>query len=1183
MTIVEKGWIPQRSETVAESDKRHPLTGLLITQFLGAFNDNAWKMLVGLLAMDAVYASFAAGSPEAESASVVQNCIVFLVLTVPLMLFSLPAGVLSDRISKRRVIVAMKVLELVLMAAATVVLFTAPETRWLQWSVLGLMGLQSALFSPAKYGILPELLPHSKLSAGNGALELWTFVAIIAGTAAAGELKDFSTAESLWGPDGGVIWLAPLVLTMFAVMGLFATRWIPPVPVGRASGGLAESVGGAWKAVRAERTLWLAILGYCFYWAIASLMGPVILAFGKSALDLGNPGMLLAVFGLGVGAGSFIAGKMSAGKVEYGLIPLGAIVLAVFTFVLALVPATTTGSFLLMVPLGVASGWIVVPLNALLQWKSPPDRRGAVIALANFLVFGGLIVGNLAGIVLAQVFELPAWGALLAAAILTLAGTAWALWLLPDACLRLILIFLTHTFYRLRVIDARHVPQEGGALLVPNHVSFVDGLFLLASVDRPVRFIVDSAYFKHPFYGPFLRSLKAIEISSSGAPKVILRAMRDAGKYLDEGDVVCIFAEGQITRTGTLQPFRRGLERIVKGRTAPIIPVHLDRVWGSIFSRSGGRFVTKMPRRIPYPVTISFGEPLETKTPIWKVRRAVGELGSAAWKARKSSRPPLHRTFARSARRHPFRLAFADPTRRRMSYLQALVGVIAMARALRPRWRDQEHVGILLPPSIGGALTNIAAAFCGRTTVNLNYTVGREGMESAVRQAGVKTIVTSRAFIEKAKIEVPEGPETLWLEDVRGAIGAFDRLVATAMALLLPGRLIERLLVDRKRPGGPRVANDDTVTVIFSSGSTGEPKGVMLSHFNVDSNVEAVAQVIRLTKDDRILGILPTFHSFGYLALWAAANEGVSIIFLPNPLDAAEVGEKVGQYGVTILIATPTFLQLYLRRCSPGQFGSLRIVLAGAEKLPERLAQAFEDQFGIRPLEGYGTTECAPVIAAGTTDFRAAGFYQPGSRRGSVGQPLPGVAVRIVDADAPENVDECLEPNAPGMLIATGPNVMKGYLGRDELTAEVLRDGWYLTGDIAVMDEDGYIRITDRLSRFAKIGGEMVPHGKVEEALQEAADTDIQVFAVTSIPDERKGEALAVLHTIDEARIPEIVERVGEAGLPNLFVPRVDHFVRVDALPLLGTGKLDLRAVKRLACESLGSSAAAGAGTEKLA
>jgi acyl-[acyl-carrier-protein]-phospholipid O-acyltransferase/long-chain-fatty-acid--[acyl-carrier-protein] ligase len=496
----------------------------------------------------------------------------------------------------------------------------------------------------------------------------------------------------------------------------------------------------------------------------------------------------------------------------------------------------------------------------------------------------------------------------------------------------------------------------------------------------------------------------------------------------------------------------------------------------------------------------------------------------------------------------------------RRTRLQAAAGAVALARALRKAWEGQERVGILLPPGIGGALTNIAASVAGKTSVNLNYTAGTAGMSSAASQAGLRTVVTSRVFLEKAKLELPDGMEPLWIEDLVDGIGFFARVTSAAAVLALPLRRIERLCGARRA-----IELDDVSTVIFSSGSTGDPKGVMLTHFNVDSNVDAVSQVFRLDLNDRLLGILPLFHSFGFMSLWFSVNNGMPVAFHPNPLDAAAVSSLILRNRITLLLATPTFLQMYLRRCAPNDFGSLRIVLAGAEKLSERLANDFEEHFGIRPLEGYGATECSPVIATSVPAFRAPGFFQPGSRRGSVGPPVPGMAVHIVD---PETY-EPMSPGHAGLLLVRGPNVMKGYLGRQDLTDKVMRDGWYETGDIAEQDEEGFLRITDRLSRFSKIGGEMVPHGKVEQALQDAwGGTDGQ-FAVTAVPDERKGERLAVVTVIDEEEIPRVLEKLGESGLPNLFIPRRDSFVKVDEIPMLGTGKTNLRAVADIAKKAL--------------
>ena len=720
---------------------------------------------------------------------------------------------------------------------------------------------------------------------------------------------------------------------------------------------------------------------------------------------------------------------------------------------------------------------------------------------------------------------------------------------------RIILWLITHTFYRAKIVGQSYVPRHGGALLVCNHVSLLDGLFLMASVDRPIRFLVDKDVFKRPIARFISRIIPVIPVSSGAQPRELIRSLERAREAVRRGEIVCVFPEGQITRIGQLLPFQRGFEHILKNVSAPIIPTYLDGLWGSIFSYERGRLFWKRPGRVPRTVRVMFGRPMPSSAKAMEVRQAVQDLSAASWQYRHPSMKPIHRYFVSTARRFPRTFAFSDARVPKLRFGSALTRTIFLAQRLKQHWQGQEMVGILLPPSVAGALVNMAALLMGKVPVNLNYTASSSTLASCARQCGIRTIVSSKAFLDRVSLEVPE--KCLLLEEIARSPLLGEKLRALIKTWTLPIRRLEQSLGHKKPP-----SMEETATIIFSSGSTGDPKGVVLSHFNVVSNVQQVLETIPITNADRILGILPFFHSFGFtatLCLPAIARTGV--VFHANPLEAATIGALVQQYAVTFILATPTFLQIYTRGCSKENFDSLRFVVAGAEKLRDRIALAFEHKFGIRPLEGYGCTECAPVVAVNTIDYRVNGMYQAGAKSGKIGRPLPGMSIRIVDPDTRKS----LPVHQAGLLLVRGPNVMKGYLGQPEKTADVLQDGWYLTGDIASLDADGFIEITDRLSRFSKIGGEMIPHIKVEDRLHDLSGVNEHAFVVTGVADEKKGERLVVLHTLPENDIKKVLRRLSQIDLPNLWVPRISQFFRIENIPYLGSGKLDLRMIRQLA------------------
>ncbi len=642
--------------------------------------------------------------------------------------------------------------------------------------------------------------------------------------------------------------------------------------------------------------------------------------------------------------------------------------------------------------------------------------------------------------------------------------------------------------------------------------------------------------------------------SVARSPSAVRRARRwrryaQAEGGWSAGELVCIFAEGAITRTGNLLPFKSGFEKIARGTGAPIIPVHLDRIWGSIFSFEGGRFFWKWPKRIPYPVTVTFGRPLPSSATAQQVRQAILELGSEAVEARKSSRDLLSRRFVSSARKNWSKFAMADSSGRELAYGQALTGSLLIARWLHAHGPGERMTGVLLPPSVAGALVNAGITLAGKAPVNLNFTAGPEAMSRMIAQCGIRTVVTARAFLSKARIEGVEG--AVYIEDILAAAGGPAKAAAWLSARFLPaGLLLGRFSQQRLTP-------DSLATVVFSSGSTGVPKGVMLSHYNVISNVEAIAQVFRVDNHDCLAGVLPFFHSFGFtVTIWFPLVNGCGVVYHPNPLDAKATGALIQKHKATFLLSTPTFCGNYVRKCAAEELASLRYVLVGAEKLREQTAREFEEKFGIQLLEGYGCTEMAPVIAVNTPGFEAPDNHQAGWKPGTVGHPLPGVAVRVVDPQTGESLPRDVE----GLLLVKGPNRMLGYLDNPSQTEAALRDGWYVTGDIASVDDDGFIRITDRLSRFSKIGGEMVPHLRIEYAASEILGEPACV--VVGVPDAQRGERLALLYTGGQLPPRELWKRLSQSSLPPLWVPKREDIFEVPALPLLGTGKLDVRAVK---------------------
>lgn len=1120
--------------------------GLMVAQFLGAFNDNAFKVLISLLVIRIL-------TPQEATQYVSLIGVLFI---LPFIIFSPYAGFCADRFTKRDVLVTTKIAEVIMMAFGFFALLSG--NLFLIALTLFLMTTQSAFFSPAKYGILPEILEEQNLSKGNGYLQMWTFLAIILGSAFGGQVSQVFQNH---------VHHASYVLIFFAIVGTVSSCFIEK---GRQEGAnkfrinsFKESIGAV-KEIRKNRWLFLTLLALCYIWFVGSVFQMNVLLYGKSILHLSDShaSHLLVATAIGIGAGSLLAGYFSDQKVEYGLVPLGAIGMSLVYLWIGLSHENLVLGVVQFFLLGCASGIYLVPLNAYFQLNSPEDRRGKYLAAANMVTSSCILLGSAYLWLFGAQLKLNPAQLFLILGLLSIGVTLFILKTLPEASLRLFNWLLAHLLYRIKVVGLENIPRQGGALLVCNHISYADPTLILAAAQRPIRFFMYRDIFEHPLIHPIARAMNVIPISYQDGPKAIWNALTTAQEAIRSGELVCIFPEAGHTRHGGMLPFLRGFERVMEGLDAPIIPMHLDRMWGSIFSYENGKYFWKWPKVWPYPVTISFGKSMPSTSQAYRVRLAVQELSAEAFKLRGAEQKKLHLAFIDEVKKHPFKFCMADSTGKKMNYLEVLASVIALSKILfSNRKGEGSKVGILLPASCVGALVNGAIFFAGKVPVNLNFTASTESLLSCMEQCQMKRMITSKIFLQKAKLE--ELPGMAFVEDVMKGMNRLEKVKAFLVALLLPSTLIKAFFVR-----GDKKNVHDLATIIFSSGSTGQPKGVMLSHSNIFSNIEGFYQVLKIKDDDIVLGVLPFFHSFGFTAtLCMPVGVGLGVVYHSNPLDASTIGDLVKQYQATVMMGTPTFLAAYVRKCTKEQFASLRYAVAGAEKLKSSLAESFREKFGIVPYEGYGTTELSPVVSMGFPDYvdPKENQRQIGYKEGKVGHPIPGVAVKVVNPDA----FETLPFDEEGLLMVKGPNVMMGYLNQPEKTEEVMKDDWYITGDIATIDEGGFISIADRLSRFSKIGGEMVPHIKIEEMLHQILNESEQVCAVTSLPDEKKGEKLVVLHT-REFDTGEVTKKLAENGLPALWVPKKENFHRIDSLPLLGSGKLDLKGLKNIAANLSG-------------
>jgi acyl-[acyl-carrier-protein]-phospholipid O-acyltransferase / long-chain-fatty-acid--[acyl-carrier-protein] ligase len=1126
---------------------------LFVVQALGAFNDNAFKnALVILIVFDLalkqgfngqIFVTLAAG-----------------LFVLPYFLFSSIAGQLADKYDKAKLVRIIKFVEIVLMALAGIG-FQLANVYWML-TILFLMGAQSTFFGPIKYGILPQHLREDELIGGNALIEAGTFLSILLGTLFGGLLIRT-------GP-GPVIVTAALIAV--AVGGYLASRFVPvaaPVDPGiRVNPNLFAETAKIISFAAKRRGVFLPILGISWFW----LMGAIFLAqfpsFAKDTLQADEQvsNLFIMTFSVGIALGSLWCNKLLKGRVAATYVPLGAIGITLFCIDLFVasptggVPVSGTlmgvGAFL-SVPnnwrvladltfTAVCGGLYIVPLYTLIQAHSEAGHTSRNIAANNVLNAVFMVAGTVATLGMLELrFTIPQ--IFLTIAIANAFVAAYMCKLLPDEVAKAIGRFFLKLFYRVEVKGWENYDKAGErAVIIANHTSFLDAALLGAFLPRTPTFAINTFIAKKWWVKPAfaLFDLLPVDPSNPMAVKKMVRAV-EAGRHC------VIFPEGRLTVTGALMKVYEGPGTIAHLAGASILPVRIDGAQYTSFSRLRGKVRL---RRFPKITIIllpprKFDIPADTRGR--KRRQLIGARLYDVMTEMVFETSPVDKTLFEGVldakKIHGGKsVILEDPERNPVSYNRLITGSFVLGKALSRLTKPKETVGVLLPNSVAAVVTFFALQAHGRVPAMLNFSTGVRNMRAACETALVETVLTSRRFVEFGRLEdvvagLGEVCKIVYLEDLRGQLGLGAKLGGLFAAKF--AKLAYRRRAADRNPDTPAV-------VLFTSGSEGMPKGVVLSHRNIQANRYQLSARVDFNPTDIVFNALPIFHSFGLTGgLVLPLLSGVKCFLYPSPLHYRIVPELVYDTNATIMFGTDTFLSGYARSAHPYDFYSLRYVFAGAEKLKPETRAVWSEKFGVRIFEGYGATETSPVLATNTPMQ---------SRTGTVGRFLPGIRYRLTPVPGIET---------GGRLEVSGPNVMLGYLLPDRPGVLVPPpDGWYDTGDIVAIDEDGYVAIVGRAKRFAKIAGEMVSLTAVEA--HAAATWPDHAHAVISAPDARKGEQLILVTEHSGANRQELQERGRADGLSELMVPR--EIVVVDKLPILGTGKVDYVSLQKSVTDKFG-------------
>lgn len=1158
--------------------KIYGLIPFLLVAFINAFVDLGHKIVI----QNTIYKAYD-GSEQLFLTAIV-NALILL----PFILMLSPSGFLADKYPKNWVMKISAWFSVLLSIIICICYYSG--AFWFAFVMTFIMGIQSAIYSPSKYGFIKELVGKDLLAMGNGAINAVSIVAILAGMSVFSLGFEILHDENLTQSKDIIQQVAPLgiLLVVFATIELYMAYRLPQLRnenknmhfdrknylKGRL---LLENL----KAIFENKIIWLCVVGISLFWAISQLYLVSFPVHAKNYLLEYNTFFVqvcMAFSGIGVIIGSLIAGRFSKNYIELGLIPFGA--LGVFVMSLLMPYFTSLFSYgVVFFFFGLCGAFFIIPLNSLIQFHAKENELGKILAGNNF--FQNITM--LAFLSLATVFANFDFEAIyLFYFIICVAflGSIYVVLKLPFSLVRMLLNMAFFGRYRLLVEGFENIPEKGGALLLGNHISFIDWAIVQMAIPRKVYFVMERSIYSKWYIKFFLDKFGVIPVSSA-ASKASLELIAE---HIKKGNLVCLFPEGMLSRHGHLNEFKAGFEHACANldeNDGKILPFYIRGLWGSSFSRSDEEFSARNKTFSKRNIAIAFGALMPIHSKKEEVKAKVFELSFIAWKSQCEATHTIARSFINNAKKNLANVAIIDPLAGAISYRKMLSLSFVLSKFIKENSKKINHnfkrgsyapkeecIGILLPASFASSLLNISVLLAEKVVVNLNFSTGEKALKMAVENAKISQIYTSKKFLEKLEnkgisINFDENVHLIYMEEVFEIFKQQkSKILATMIAVsVLPSFILKAIFAPSKN-------NLAIAAILFSSGSEGTPKGVMLNNRNILSNIAQISDVLCTRNNDVILSSLPPFHAFGLtVTTFLPLIEGIKSVTFADPTDALGIAKVVAKNSVTIMCGTSTFLGIYARnkKLDALMFESLRIVVSGAEKLKNEVRTAFEMKFKKTIFEGYGATETTPVASVNLPNRFDVNYWiiHRASKEGSVGMPLPGTAVRIVDPNTYEN----LKTNEDGLILIGGHQVMVGYLNNKEKTDEVIKDidgiRWYNTGDKGHLDEDGFLYIIDRYSRFAKIGGEMISLGALEEEISKFIDTEVVKFCAVALEDEKKGEQVALLVECDGEFFEGVCEAIKNSKMSAILKP--SRYLKVEKIPLLGSGKVDLKGAKELA------------------